>query len=223
MPESVAAVRNGTPARTSSKPHAEAVPLPLTATRAAHVRTLPDVSAAVPTQPAGAGTSLLTVAPVHGPLTTSTRQLVKDVRAIDEPFYVGVAGQTASFVDLEHSLGHHLPAVLAVVVATTLIVLFLLTGSVVPPVKAVLMNALNLSALFGILVLTFQHGNLERLLGYHSTGALDDTQPILLFAVAFGLSTDYGVFLLSRITEARDAGAPNPEASRSGSNARAGS
>jgi uncharacterized membrane protein YdfJ with MMPL/SSD domain len=179
---------------------------------AARIRTLPDVSAVAPAQPAGADTSLLAVAPVHGPLTTTTRQLVKNVRAIDEPFSLGVAGQTASFVDLEHSLGSHLPAVLGVVIAATLIVLFLLTGSVVLPVKAVLMNALNLSAVFGILVVVFQHGNLEGLLGYHSTGALDATQPILLFAVAFGLSTDYGVFLLSRIKEARDTGAPNSEA-----------
>jgi uncharacterized membrane protein YdfJ with MMPL/SSD domain len=179
---------------------------------AARIRTLPDVSAVARAQPAGAGTSLLAVAPVKGPLTTTTRRLVKNVRAIEEPFYVGVAGQTASFVDLEHSLGSHLPAVLGVVVGVTLIVLFLLTGSVVLPFKAVLMNALNLSAVFGILVVIFQHGNLEGLLGYHSTGALDDTQPILLFAVAFGLSTDYGVFLLSRIKEARDAGAPDSEA-----------
>jgi RND superfamily putative drug exporter len=179
---------------------------------AARIRTLPDVSAVAPAQSAGADTSLLAVAPLDGPLTTTTRRLVENVRAIDEPFYVGVAGQTASFVDLEHSLGSHLPAVLGVVVGATLIVLFLLTGSVVLPVKAVLMNALNLSAVFGILVLVFQHGNLEGLLGYHSTGALDATQPILLFAVAFGLSTDYGVFLLSRIKEARDAGAPNSAA-----------
>jgi putative drug exporter of the RND superfamily len=179
---------------------------------AARIRTLPDVSAVALAQPAGAGTSLLAVAPVNGPTTTPTRQLVKNVRAIDTPFYVGVAGQTASFVDLEHSLGSHLPAVLGVVIAVTLIVLFMLTGSVVLPVKAVLMNALNLSAVFGILVLIFQHGNLEGLLGYHNTGAIDATQPILLFAVAFGLSTDYGVFLLSRIKEARDAGAPNSEA-----------
>jgi RND superfamily putative drug exporter len=179
---------------------------------ATRIQTLPDVSAVAPAQPAGTDTSLLAVAPVHGPLTSTTRQLVKNVRAIDEPFYVGVAGQTASFVDLEHSLGAHLPAVLGVVVGATLIVLFLLTGSVVLPVKAVLMNALSLSAVFGILVLIFQHGNLQGLLGYRGEGALDATQPILLFAVAFGLSTDYAVFLLSRIKEARDAGAPNSEA-----------
>ena len=173
---------------------------------------LPDVSAVAPAQAAGRETSLLQVAPVHGPLTSSTKQLVRDVRAIHTPYYLGVAGETASYLDLEHSLGAHLPAVLAVVVAATLIVLFLMTGSVLLPIKAVLMNALSLSAVFGVLVLVFQHGNLQGLLGYHSLGALDATQPILLFAMGFGLATDYGVFLLARIKEAREAGAPNAEA-----------
>jgi len=173
---------------------------------------LPDVSAIAPAQPAGRETSLLQVAPVRGPLTDSTEQLVRDVRAIRTPYYLGVAGDTASYLDLEHSLGAHLPAVLAVVVGSTLIVLFLMTGSVVLPIKAVLMNALSLSAVFGILVLIFQHGNFEGMLGYHSLGALDATQPILLFAIGFGLATDYGVFLLARIKEAHDAGAPNSEA-----------
>ena len=173
---------------------------------------LRDVSAVAPAQPAGREASLLQVAPVHGPLTSSTEQLVREVRAIHTPYYLGVAGQTASYLDLEHSLGAHLPAVLFVVVAATLIVLFLMTGSVVLPIKAVLMNALTLSAVFGILVLIFQHGNLQGLLGYQSLGALDATQPILLFAIGFGLATDYGVFLLSRIKEAHDAGAPDSEA-----------
>jgi RND superfamily putative drug exporter len=178
----------------------------------ARIKRLPDVSAVAPAQPAGHGASLLQVAPLHGPLTGSTEQLVRDVRAIHTPYYLGVAGQTASYLDLEHSLGAHMPAVLAVVVAATLLVLFLMTGSVLLPIKAVLMNTLSLSAVFGILVLVFQHGNLEGLLGYHSLGALDATQPILLFAIGFGLATDYGVFLLSRIKEAHDAGAPNAEA-----------
>ncbi len=179
---------------------------------AAQIARLSDVSAVAPAQPASRSTSLLAVAPVRGPLSASTVQLVKNVRAIHPPVYLGVAGETASYVDLEHSLGTHLPAVLAVVVGATLIVLFLMTGSVILPLKAVLMNALNLSAVFGILVLIFQDGNLQGLLGYRSLGALDATQPILLFAIGFGLSTDYGVFLLSRIKEARDAGAPNSEA-----------
>ena len=101
---------------------------------------------------------------------------------------------------------------LAVVIAATVILLFLMTGSVVLPVKAVLMNALGLSAVFGILVLIFQDGNLQGLLSYQSTGALDATQPILLFVIGFGLATDYGVFLLSRIKEAHDAGMPNSQA-----------
>jgi len=87
-----------------------------------------------------------------------------------------------------------------------------MTGSVVLPVKALVMNALSLSAAFGVLVFIFQDGRLEGVLGYSSQGALDSAQPLVLLAIAFGLSTDYGVFLLSRIKEARDRGAANSEA-----------
>jgi len=179
---------------------------------AKQISELPDVSAVPPAQPAGPNNSLLTVAPVQAPLGGATKQLVRDIRAIRAPVYLGVAGQTAAYLDLEHSLGAHLPAVLAVIVAATLIVLFLFTGSVVLPVKAVLMNFLSLSAVLGILVLIFQDGNLQGLLSFTSQGALDATQPIFLAAVAFGLATDYGVFLLSRIKEARDRGASDSEA-----------
>jgi uncharacterized membrane protein YdfJ with MMPL/SSD domain len=82
---------------------------------------------------------------------------------------------------------------------------------VVLPIKALVMNVLTLSAVFGILVLIFQDGRFQGVLGYTSQGALETTMPLLLFAVAFGLSTDYGVFLLSRIKEARDAGAGDSE------------
>jgi uncharacterized membrane protein YdfJ with MMPL/SSD domain len=179
---------------------------------ATRISRLPGVSAIAPAEPAGPSLSLLQVAPVQDPLSAATKQLVHDVRAIHTPFYLGVAGQTAAYLDLEHSLGAHLPAVLAIVVASTLIVLFLMTGSIVLPLKAVVMNALSLSAMFGILVLIFQDGNLQGLLGYRSLGALDATQPILLFAIGFGLATDYGVFLLARIKEAHDAGASDEDA-----------
>ncbi len=179
---------------------------------AAQIERLPDVSAVAPAQPAGPSNALLAVAPVQRPLSEPTKQLVRDIRAIHAPVYLGVAGPTASLLDLEHSLGAHLPAVLAVIVAATLIVLFLFTGSVVLPFKAVLMNALSLSAVLGILVLIFQDGRLQGLLSYSGQGALDATQPIFLAAVAFGLSTDYGVFLLSRIKEARDGGVSDSEA-----------
>ncbi|MGH2803854.1 MAG: MMPL family transporter, partial [Thermoleophilaceae bacterium] len=123
-----------------------------------------------------------------------------------------VTGFTAGYVDLQDSLVEHLPIVLAIVAAVTLAVLFAMTGSVVLPLKQVVMNALGLSAVFGILVLIFQDGRLEGLLGYTSQGGLESTQPLLLFAVVFGLSTDYGVFLLARIKEARDGGLPASEA-----------
>jgi uncharacterized membrane protein YdfJ with MMPL/SSD domain len=178
----------------------------------AQIGGLPGVSAVAPAQPAGPVTSLLAVAPARAPLSAASKRLVRDVRAIGAPVYVGVAGQTAAYLDLEHSLGVHLPAVLAVIVAATLLVLFLFTGSVVLPIKAVVMNVLSLSAVLGILVLIFQDGRLQGLLSYTSQGALDATQPIFLAAVAFGLATDYGVFLLSRIKEARDGGASDSEA-----------
>ena len=179
---------------------------------AARIKTLPDASAVAPAQPAGPGMSLISVAPVQAPLSTATQNLVRQIRAVRTPFYLGVAGETAAYIDLEHSLAAHLPAVLTAVVATTVIILFFMTGSVVLPIKAVIMNALGLCAMFGLLVLIFQDGNLEGLLSYRSLGALDATQPILLFAVGFGLATDYGVFLLSRIKEARDAGAGDADA-----------
>jgi uncharacterized membrane protein YdfJ with MMPL/SSD domain len=179
---------------------------------AAQIARLPDVSAVAPAQSAGANNTLVAVASVQRPLSGATKQLVRNIRAIHAPVYIGVAGQTAAFLDLEHSLGAHLPAVLAVIVAATLIVLFLFTGSVVLPFKAVLMNLLSLSAVLGVLVLIFQEGRLQGLLSYTSQGALDATQPIFLAAVAFGLATDYGVFLLSRIKEARDRGASDSEA-----------
>jgi RND superfamily putative drug exporter len=185
---------------------------PQLSTLAARIRALPDVSTVAPAQRAGRQLSLIDVAPSTPTYSAASQHLVHAVRALRTPFYLGVAGETAGFVDLEHSLGAHLPLVLALIIASTLVVLFLMTGSLVLGVKAVLMNALSLSAVFGILVLIFQHGNLQGLLSYRSTGALDATQPILLFAIGFGLSTDYGVFLLSRIKEAFDSGIPNDRA-----------
>jgi RND superfamily putative drug exporter len=178
----------------------------------ARIRALPNVSSVAPAQPAGKKLALVEVAPSTPTYSAASRQLVHDVRSLRTPYYVGVAGDTAGFVDLEHSLGAHLPLVLALVVASTLIALLLMTGSIVLGVKAVLMNVLSLSAVYGILVLIFQHGSLQGLLSYRSTGALDSTQPILLFAIGFGLATDYGVFLLSRIKEAYDGGIGNERA-----------
>jgi RND superfamily putative drug exporter len=146
------------------------------------------------------------------PLGEQAKEVVRDVRAIESPIPVRVGGVTAAFLDQQKALSDSLPLALGILAVTTLVILFLMTGSVVLPVKALVMNLLTLSAAFGLLVLIFQDGHLEGLLGFTSQGALESSQPVLLFAVAFGLSTDYGVFLLTRIKEAHDHGASNEEA-----------
>ena len=152
------------------------------------------------------------VFPASGELSAESQDLVRAVRAEQPGFDAFAGGQTAQFVDLKESIASHLPVALAIVVAATILILFLMTGSLVLPIKALVMNVLTLSATFGLLVLIFQDGRLEGLLDYTSQGALEVTQPVLLFALVFGLSTDYGVFLLSRIKEARDHGASDSEA-----------
>jgi uncharacterized membrane protein YdfJ with MMPL/SSD domain len=145
-------------------------------------------------------------------LSEPAKELVRDIRATGPPFAIQVGGGTAAFMDQQTSLGDSLPLALVLLCTTTLVILFVMTGSVILPIKALLMNLLTLSAAFGLLVLIFQDGRLEGLLDFNAQGALESTQPILLFAVAFGLSTDYGVFLLTRIKEARDSGLPDREA-----------
>jgi uncharacterized membrane protein YdfJ with MMPL/SSD domain len=146
------------------------------------------------------------------PLGAAAKDLVADVRAVDAPFDFWVGGQTAGFVDQQASLADHLPIALAILCTTTLLILFVMLRSVVLPIKALVMNLLTLSAAFGLLVLVFQDGHLDWLFRFDSQGAIESSQPVLLFAVAFGLSTDYGVFLLGRIKELHDDGLPNEEA-----------
>ena len=148
-------------------------------------------------------------------ISDASRNAAKEIRDLPVPGGSAAArrrrrGRTSSTSSTASR--RTLPIALAIVIVATLIVLFLMTGSVVLPVKQLVMNALNLSAVFGILVFIFQDGRLEGLLDYRSQGALEQTMPILLFAVAFGLSTDYGVFLLSRIKEAHDSGIQTSEA-----------
>ncbi len=167
-----------------------------------------------PPQRLANGDAVISAYSDHSYISDSSRNAVKEIRDLPNPAgsQLLVGGAAAHFVDLQDSLESHAPIALAIVIVATLIVLFLMTGSVVLPVKQLVMNALNLSAVFGILVFIFQDGRLEGLLDYRSQGALEQTMPILLFAVVFGLSTDYGVFLLSRIKEAHDSGIPNSEA-----------
>jgi uncharacterized membrane protein YdfJ with MMPL/SSD domain len=167
-----------------------------------------------PAQQLGNGDAVIRAYAKQSYIDDTSRDAVKEIRDLPAPdgSEVLVGGAAAGFVDLQSSLVSHGPIALAIVIVATLIVLFLMTGSVILPVKQLVMNALNLSAVFGILVFVFQDGRLEGLLDYRGQGALEQTMPILLFAVVFGLSTDYGVFLLSRIKEAHDSGIKSSEA-----------
>jgi uncharacterized membrane protein YdfJ with MMPL/SSD domain len=180
---------------------------------AAEVRRVEGVAEVAPPQRLGGGVTAIQAVSSHPFASDASQAAVRQIRDLAAPAgtTVLVGGATADFVDFQASLGRHLPIALAIIVLATLVILFLMTGSVVLPVKSLLMNFLNLSAVFGLLVLIFQDGRLEGLLGYSSPGAIEQTMPILMFAVAFGLSTDYAVFLLSRIKEARDNGASDSE------------
>jgi uncharacterized membrane protein YdfJ with MMPL/SSD domain len=191
---------------------AETAPGPLLDRYLDQVRAVPGVLQLSRPRPVDRDLTLIDAVPRATALTDEAQQAVRDIRAIDSDFTVLSRGQTAAVVDLKASLLDHLPAALLVLGGATLAVLFLMTGSIVLPLKALVMNLLTMSATFGILVLGFQDGHLEALLGFSSQGALEATQPIFLFAVAFGLSTDYAVFLLARIKEARDTGLANAEA-----------
>jgi RND superfamily putative drug exporter len=171
---------------------------------------LDGVAAVRPPMELGHGVAAVQVVSEHPPLSEESQELAAELRDLEGSALV--TGSSAHFVDLKDSLVEHIPLVLAIAALFTVVVLFAMTGSVILPIKQVLMNALTLSAVFGILVLVFQDGRFEGLLGYTSQGALETTQPLFLFAVVFGLSTDYGVFLLSRIKEARDRGASDRDA-----------
>jgi uncharacterized membrane protein YdfJ with MMPL/SSD domain len=180
---------------------------------AAEVRGLDGVAEVAPPQRLEPGVTALQVTSTDPFISEASQSTVDAIRNLSPPngATVLVGGATADFVDFQSSLVEHMPIALGIVILATLVILFLMTGSVVLPIKSLLMNFLNLSAVFGLLVVIFQDGRLESFLDYTSPGAIEQTMPILLFAVAFGLSTDYAVFLLSRIKEARDNGASDSE------------
>jgi RND superfamily putative drug exporter len=180
---------------------------------AARVRRVEGVAQVLPPQPLSGGVTAIQAVSANPFVSDASQATVKEIRSLAVPAgaTVLVGGATADFIDFQSSLASHLPIALAIVIVATLVILFLMTGSVILPIKSLIMNFLNLSAVFGLLVLIFQDGRLEGFLDYTSPGAIEQTMPILLFAVAFGLSTDYAVFLLSRIKEARDNGASDSE------------
>jgi putative drug exporter of the RND superfamily len=147
---------------------------------------------------------------------SEARGVVDAIRADPPDFEMWVTGRAAALVDFVATIAAQAPVALAWLALATFVLLFLLTGSVLIPVKALAMIVLSLGATFGVLVLVFQDGRLEGLLGYTSVGGIEAVIPILVFAFAFGLSMDYEVFLLSRIKEFHDGGLDNDEAVRAG-------
>ena len=139
---------------------------------------------------------------------TVAQQLVDDTRAVDPGSAIEamVAGPAADFVDQQTAIGSRLPLAVGLLVLLTLVVLWLMTGSVVLPVKAVVMNALTVAASLGVLTFVYQDGRLTGLLNYTPNGGIEPTDFLVTATLIFALSTDYGVFLLGRIKEARDSG-----------------
>jgi uncharacterized membrane protein YdfJ with MMPL/SSD domain len=134
------------------------------------------------------------------------QQLVKRLRTIGSAPSVLVGGATAWFVDQKAAIASHLPLALAILAVVTAGFLFLMTGSLILPIMALVMNLLTVAVGAGLLVLIFQDGHLDSLFGFTPIGGLEESNLVLLFILAFALSTDYGVFLFGRIKEAHDDG-----------------
>ncbi|TMR88227.1 MMPL family transporter [Nonomuraea basaltis] len=146
----------------------------------------------------------LSVVPSAAALADDPVRLAGTVRAVEPPFAVLVGGYPAELADYRASVVDRLPLLLALMLGVTFLVLFLMTKSLIIPIKATLLNILSLGVMFGAIVWIFQEGNLSGLLGFTPTGMLDASIPILMLCVAYGLSMDYEVFLLSRIKEEYD-------------------
>ncbi|WP_337662137.1 MMPL family transporter [Actinoalloteichus sp. AHMU CJ021] len=159
---------------------------------------------AEPERFAGEDATWLSAVPDLEGLEEDATGLVERVRDVPAPSEVLVGGYPAELADYRSTVVERLPLVLALILLVTFAILFLMTGSLLLPVKATVLNLLSLSVMFGALVWVFQEGNLAGALGFTATGSLEPSIPILMFCVAYGLSMDYEVFMLSRIKEEYD-------------------
>ncbi|WP_223069160.1 MMPL family transporter [Paenibacillus caui] len=150
------------------------------------------------------GGTFLTVIPYGDSIDTDSSRIVNAVRTANAPFDVRVGGYPADLTDFRETLLERIPFALALVLVITFIVLFLMTGSILLPLKATVLNFLSLSIMFGALVWVFQEGHLSGLLHFTPAGSIEPSIPILMFCIAYGLSMDYEVFILSRIKEEYD-------------------
>jgi RND superfamily putative drug exporter len=181
------------------------VPATAAAEHAARIGTLPDVTSSRVTASQGE-TSLISVT-YHGePTSERAEKLVRTIRDLPPPpgAKILVGGRTAANVDLLEDLSDRLPFMILIIILTVLVLLFVAFRSVVLPIKAVVMNMVSIGASFGVVVWIFQDGHFSDLFDFTSTGFVEPTMPILMLAVIFGLSTDYEVFLLSRVREEWD-------------------
>ncbi|MEM8747614.1 MAG: MMPL family transporter [Actinomycetota bacterium] len=152
------------------------------------------------------------VVPTFAEMSVEGQDIVTEIRDIDPGFETGVAGRTAQLIDTKSAIFSQAPIAGGWIALATFVLLFLMFGSFLVPFKAIVLNSLSLTATFGAMVWIFQEGNLAGLLDFTPTGLTDVSMPILMFAVAFGLSMDYEVFLLSRIKEEYDRTGDNDQA-----------
>jgi RND superfamily putative drug exporter len=178
----------------------------------ASLRAVPGITTARPPTYLGRGVWDLTLGANSDPISTAAQRTVQNIRAVRAPAAVAVGGQAAEFRDQRAAIASSLPVALALLTVTTLLILWLMTGSVVLPVKSLMMNVLTVAAATGLLVFIFQEGRLTGPLAYTSQGGIEQTDFLVLAALVFALSTDYGVLVLTRIKEARDKGLDNREA-----------
>jgi RND superfamily putative drug exporter len=146
------------------------------------------------------------------PVSPETEAVIDELRTNRPAFTTYVTGQAAGQRDFLASMVSRAPYAVGLVVLGTFVLLFLMTGSLVIPLKALILNVVSLGAALGVLVLTFQNGNLEGLIDFSSVGAIESMIPFLALAFGFGLSMDYELFLLARIAELHRQGVPNNRA-----------
>ncbi|GAA4353995.1 MMPL family transporter [Angustibacter luteus] len=178
---------------------------------ATDVATVDGVQAVDPPQQEGAVVTLGVRVDGHDPGGQTAGDVVQRLRADRPDFPIWVTGQAAGQVDFSASILRTAPWSIALVVLATFVLLFLMTGSVLVPVKALVMNVISLGASLGVVTWVFERGHLEGLLSFTSTGGIETTIPPLVLAFGFGLAMDYEVFLLSRIKEQHDLGLSNDE------------
>ena len=167
---------------------------------------LPGVSSVGPPESIQGGSSRIRVSGTADPLSDQGQDLVDAVRGAAWPSGTLVGGRATELADQEQSVEEHLPAVVAILLLATTLLLYLLTRSLRISMLAITVNALTVGASLGVLTLIFQSDTMGSILGFDNLNAVDITVPLLTSTAIFGLSTDYGIFVLSRVNEAGGAG-----------------